>query len=166
MVSIDYRNWHLPFRHWDISSHERFDILKEYTNNGLEHWGSDHKVNQIWVFAIHEFWITASYENYPNQRSFDQGCSFFGRDGQVVRSLNPCSMCPGFETTCHKVWGENLSALCSSRLKGKRDHQGWSHKEEGLGLHCLISLPIKLALCALPINQYLTKIVSLFAYYL
>uniref|UniRef100_A0A2P2I5A0 tRNA-dihydrouridine(47) synthase [NAD(P)(+)] n=2 Tax=Hirondellea gigas TaxID=1518452 RepID=A0A2P2I5A0_9CRUS len=28
-------------RHWDISSCERFDILKEFTNNGLEHWGSD-----------------------------------------------------------------------------------------------------------------------------
>lgn len=28
-------------RHWDISSSERMDILREFTNNGLEHWGSD-----------------------------------------------------------------------------------------------------------------------------
>ncbi|KAG8443172.1 hypothetical protein GDO86_011832 [Hymenochirus boettgeri] len=28
-------------RHWDISSAERFDILKDFTNYGLEHWGSD-----------------------------------------------------------------------------------------------------------------------------
>lgn len=30
-------------RLWDISSKERFDILKKYTNYGLEHWGSDTK---------------------------------------------------------------------------------------------------------------------------
>ncbi|NXD87600.1 DUS3L synthase, partial [Halcyon senegalensis] len=28
-------------RHWDISSSERFDILRDFTNYGLEHWGSD-----------------------------------------------------------------------------------------------------------------------------
>ncbi|KAI8483859.1 tRNA-dihydrouridine(47) synthase [NAD(P)(+)]-like protein [Branchiostoma belcheri] len=28
-------------RHWDISSHERFQILKDFSNFGLEHWGSD-----------------------------------------------------------------------------------------------------------------------------
>ncbi|XP_040208329.1 tRNA-dihydrouridine(47) synthase [NAD(P)(+)]-like isoform X1 [Rana temporaria] len=28
-------------RHWDISSSERFGILREFTNHGMEHWGSD-----------------------------------------------------------------------------------------------------------------------------
>lgn len=28
-------------RHWDISSSERFEILKDFTSYGLEHWGSD-----------------------------------------------------------------------------------------------------------------------------
>merc|ERR1712130_539101 len=28
-------------RHWDISSTERFEILKKFSNYGLEYWGSD-----------------------------------------------------------------------------------------------------------------------------
>ena len=32
------------YRHWDISSCERFELLRTYTNYGLEHWGSDFQV--------------------------------------------------------------------------------------------------------------------------
>ena len=30
-------------RHWDISSGERFDMLRNFCNYGLEYWGSDTK---------------------------------------------------------------------------------------------------------------------------
>ena len=30
-------------RDWDISSNERFDILKMFVDEGLMHWGSDNK---------------------------------------------------------------------------------------------------------------------------
>ncbi len=55
------------------------------------------------------------------------------------------------QTYC-KVYGENLPALCNSRLKAKRNHKVWSHREEGPWSHYLISLLIQcLAHCALHI---------------
>ena len=36
-----------------------------------------------------------------------------------------------------KVQGEYLLTLWDSRQKGKRDHEVWSHREEGPGSHCL-----------------------------
>lgn len=40
-------------KHWDITSSERFDILKEYVNYGLEHWGSD---NEVRNFILEIIW--------------------------------------------------------------------------------------------------------------
>ena len=31
-------------RHWDITSTERLDMLRNFTNFGMEHWGSDDEV--------------------------------------------------------------------------------------------------------------------------
>ena len=44
----------------------------------------------------------------------------------------------------HEVQGENLPALCNYRqkIKDKRNHEMWSHRQEGPGSHCSISLPI------------------------
>ncbi len=40
-------------RHWDISSSERMDIINDFVNFGLEHWGSDQKgVNTVRRFLL------------------------------------------------------------------------------------------------------------------
>lgn len=65
-------------RLWDISSRERFDIMKKYVNYGLEHWGSDTKVNIFHFFStiifLYCFLIIGAF-------TFIESCGFFLCEG-------------------------------------------------------------------------------------
>ena len=42
-------------RHWDISSSERFQYMKNFANYGLEHWGSDSQVSHYIITMANIF---------------------------------------------------------------------------------------------------------------
>ncbi|XP_028167462.1 tRNA-dihydrouridine(47) synthase [NAD(P)(+)]-like [Ostrinia furnacalis] len=73
-------------RLWDISSHERFEILKKYTNYGLEHWGSDTQgVENTRRFLLE--WLSFLYRyvpvgllERPPQKINERPPVYFGRD--------------------------------------------------------------------------------------
>ncbi|XP_011088544.1 tRNA-dihydrouridine(47) synthase [NAD(P)(+)]-like isoform X2 [Sesamum indicum] len=73
-------------RHWDISSGQRLDILKDYVRFGLQHWGSDSKgVETTRHFLLEWLSYTCRYipigllDNIP-QRINWRPPSYFGRD--------------------------------------------------------------------------------------
>lgn len=41
-------------RHWDISSKERFEMLKRFCDYGLEHWGTDSQVC-VYIYKINNY---------------------------------------------------------------------------------------------------------------
>lgn len=73
-------------RIWDISSSERFDILKRFTNYGLEHWGSDNKgVENTRRFMLE--WLSFLYRyvpvgllEHPPQKVNERPPSYIGRN--------------------------------------------------------------------------------------
>ncbi|ORZ34682.1 hypothetical protein BCR44DRAFT_1500175 [Catenaria anguillulae PL171] len=73
-------------RIWDISSRERLDMLKDFTRNGLEHWGTDTQgVNTTRRFLLEFLSFTHRYipvgllEVLP-QRMNERPPSYVGRD--------------------------------------------------------------------------------------
>ena len=69
IFELIYLFFFLFTRHWDISSHERFEMLKEFTNNGLEHWGSDNKgVENTRRFLLE--WLSFLHRYARNQEIF------------------------------------------------------------------------------------------------
>ncbi|KAK4284795.1 hypothetical protein QN277_001577 [Acacia crassicarpa] len=73
-------------RHWDISSGERFNILKDFVHFGLEHWGSDTKgVETTRRFLLE--WLSYTFRYIPvglldviSQRLNWRPPSYYGRD--------------------------------------------------------------------------------------
>ncbi|XP_028033966.1 tRNA-dihydrouridine(47) synthase [NAD(P)(+)]-like [Bombyx mandarina] len=71
---------------WDISSKDRFEILKKYSNYGLEHWGSDTQgVESTRRFLLE--WLSFLYRyvpvgllERPPQRINERPPTYFGRD--------------------------------------------------------------------------------------
>ncbi|KAL0422864.1 UNVERIFIED_CONTAM: tRNA-dihydrouridine(47) synthase [NAD(P)(+)]-like [Sesamum latifolium] len=73
-------------RHWDISSGERLDILKDYVRFGLQHWGSDSKGVETTRHFLLE-WLSYTCRYIPvglldviPQRINWRPPSYFGRD--------------------------------------------------------------------------------------
>ncbi|XP_061457374.1 tRNA-dihydrouridine(47) synthase [NAD(P)(+)]-like [Rhineura floridana] len=73
-------------RHWDISSGERLGILKDFTNYGLEHWGSDtqgvektRKFMLEWLSFLCRYIPAGLLERLP-QRINERPPYYVGRD--------------------------------------------------------------------------------------
>eukprot|EP01135_Chromosphaera_perkinsii_P004366 Nk52_evm17s279 gene=Nk52_evmTU17s279 len=73
-------------RHWDISSGERFDILKRFCNYGLEHWGSDtagventRRFLLEWLSFLYRYVPVGLLEVVP-QRMNQRPEAFYGRN--------------------------------------------------------------------------------------
>jgi len=85
-------------RTWDISANERFDMLKRYTNYGLEHWGSDQagvdKTRRFlleWISFLYRYIPIGLLERLPHKLN-ERPPYFFGRnDLETLMSSKLCS---------------------------------------------------------------------------
>ncbi|XP_006824619.1 tRNA-dihydrouridine(47) synthase [NAD(P)(+)]-like [Saccoglossus kowalevskii] len=82
-------------RHWDISSSERFDILRDFTNYGLEHWGSDQQgVDRTrrflleWLSFLYRYIPVGILESIPQKINQRPPC-YFGRDDLETLMASP-----------------------------------------------------------------------------
>ncbi|KAI8878100.1 FMN-linked oxidoreductase [Backusella circina FSU 941] len=84
-------------RHWDISSNERFDMLKRFRDYGLEHWGSDSQgVNTTrrflceWQSFLYRY-IPLGLLEHPPQHMNERPPPFQGRNDLETLMASPVS---------------------------------------------------------------------------
>ncbi|CAM1321771.1 DUS3L (predicted) [Pycnogonum litorale] len=82
-------------RHWDITSSERFDMLKSYINYGLENWGSDtegvEKTRRFlleWLSFLYRYVPVGLLENVP-QKINERPPKYCGRDDLETLMASP-----------------------------------------------------------------------------
>lgn len=85
-------------RIWDIRSSERLEILKKYTNYGLEHWGSDmqgventRKFMLEWLSFLYRY-VPVGLLERPPQKINERPPTYFGRDDlETLMASNNCA---------------------------------------------------------------------------
>uniref|UniRef100_H2Y6I8 tRNA-dihydrouridine(47) synthase [NAD(P)(+)] n=1 Tax=Ciona savignyi TaxID=51511 RepID=H2Y6I8_CIOSA len=84
-------------RDWDISSSERFDILRGFTNEGLIHWGSDTRGIETtrrflleWLSFLHRYIPVGLLERIP-QRINERPPYYVGRNDLETLMASPNS---------------------------------------------------------------------------
>ncbi|KAL3832035.1 hypothetical protein ACJMK2_023715 [Sinanodonta woodiana] len=82
-------------RHWDISSKERFELLQEFANNGLEHWGCDtqgventRRFLLEWLSFLHRYIPVGLLERVP-QKINERPPYYKGRDDLETLMASP-----------------------------------------------------------------------------
>ncbi|XP_023954768.2 tRNA-dihydrouridine(47) synthase [NAD(P)(+)]-like [Bicyclus anynana] len=83
---------------WDISSNERFDIIRKYTNFGLEHWGSDtqgventRRFLLEWLSFLYRY-IPVGLLERPPQKINERPPTYFGRnDLETLMASGNCA---------------------------------------------------------------------------
>ena len=80
-------------RHWDISAPERLDIIKDFANYGLEHWGSDDKGVETtrrflleWLSFLHRY-VPVGILQQPPQRMNERAPQYFKCRGDLETML-------------------------------------------------------------------------------